>query len=297
MINFRRVVVAMMVTTTLLTACTSAPAAPIQGLPGQAPAHHVFLFRHSTNRVILYNMGDGTEVKNGDQPPQTFQYQFPNGGRLLTSGDSEKFGFKLIDRTNESLTTLLELGPREALFPVVSSDVNHIFQRVGHDERGAPTSAVLMSWSGTQLTTLTELPASAVRGAILGDRIFVTMPDPVDDSSYLLARTSLGGGDLAVEQRGLQTPRLATWRGSLVVEDTVPGSAAPLPCDYHCTFREDRGDVLALAPNSQGDLTLTSVNPSTSASRELARGSIIDFTWDDTTTTVYLDGSTKEVEG
>lgn len=82
-----------------------------------------------------------------------------------------------------------------------------------------------------------------------------------------------------------------------MVEDTVPGSAAPLPCDYHCTFREDRGDVLALAPNSQGDLTLTSVNPSTSASRELARGSIIDFTWDDTTTTVYLDGSTKEVEG
>ena len=291
MINFRRVVVAMMATTTLLTACTSASTSPVQGLPAQAPTHHIFLYRHSTHRVVLYDKGDGTEVKR-DQPPQTFQYQFPNGGQLLTSGDSENFGFKLIDRTNESLSTLLELGPREALFPLASSGVNHIFQRVGHDQRGVPTNVLLMSWSGTELTTLTELPASAVRGAILGDRIFVTMPDPDNHSSYLLASTSLGGGELTVERHGLQTPRLATWRGSLVLDDTVPGSTAPLPCDYHCTFREERGDVLSLTPNPQGDLTLTSVNPLTSASRELARGSIIDFGWDDSTTTVYLDGAT-----
>lgn len=263
------------------------------GYPGGGDGDEVVLYRWSTRHLVRYSTRKRA-ITFETRYRQMFQYGFSTRSDLYTSGDSLKYGFRLLDTGGDRTRTILDTPGAKGLFPVARRANQTIVSLVDYDGSGRIRRSRLARVAGGALEILAEVPASPLGGAILGDRVYFTAASSDGQKTYDLLAIDSDSKKPSHVRSGLKSPRIYAGNGELIVDGRVDGSNTSFPCDDECAVEDTGRWLFSLHPNQSNDLTLEVFSLESGRSVWSTTGDIVDFRLRAEDLTVYRNGDIIE---
>lgn len=306
----------------------SGPAGTDPGYPLAGADDEIVLYRWSTRHLVRYSTRKKA-VTFETRSPQTFQYAFSARSGLYTSGDSIAYGFRLLEIDGGQARTVLRADGPKGLFPVARTTTDTVVSVVDYDALGHIRGSRLARVRGGRLDTITELTASPLGGAILGDRLYFTTAAADGRQTYDLLVTDLNMPRPTRVRTGLRSPQIYAGNGRLIVDgrsesigstgatgSTGGGAGASdadggggtggagggggagregesFPCQYDCSTEDSGRWLFSLRPDRYRDLVFEVFSLSSGRSVWSTVGDVVDYRMDNGKLTVYLNGEIR----
>lgn len=266
-----------------------AASGPEAAYPRGADGDEIVLYKWSSKHLVRYSMSKHL-VTFETRQPQTFQYGFSARSGLYASGDSLAYGFRLLDASGREVHTIFQFDGARGLFPVARSATETIVSVIDYDDAGKIRGSRLARVDGGKLEIITELPASPLGGAILGDQLYFTVAAEGGQKTYDLMTLDRVSGEMVLVRSGLRQAQIYAASGKLLVDGKADDSGLSFPCEYDCATEDTGRWLFSLRPNQDRDLMLEVFSVASGRSVWSTVGDIVDYRLDGEDLTVYLNG-------